>query len=57
VEPSADELIGVSCLPPACTVVGVQGTCATGGGPTLAPRGKDGHFIRQRTPDPPVGQG
>ncbi|HEV8221668.1 MAG TPA: hypothetical protein VGQ05_15465 [Streptosporangiaceae bacterium] len=56
-EPSADELIGVSCLPPACTVVGVQGTCATGGGPTLALRGKDGHFTRQRTPNPPVGQG
>jgi hypothetical protein len=52
---SADQLIGVSCQPPACTVVGVQGTLATGGGPTLALRGKDGHFTRQRTPSPPAG--
>jgi hypothetical protein len=52
---SADQLIGVSCQPAACTVVGVQGTDATGGGPTLALRGKDGHFTRQRTPNPPAG--
>jgi len=52
---SADQLIGVSCQPAACTVVGVQGTFATGGGPTLALRGKDGHFTRQRTPNPPTG--
>ena len=52
---SADQLIGVSCQPAACTVVGIQGTFATGGGPTLALRGKDGHFTRQRTPNPPVG--
>jgi hypothetical protein len=53
---SAGEVSGVSCQPAACTVAGVQGTLASGG-QTLALRGKDGRFTRQRTKNLPLGAG